>query len=293
MKRGTDNTLYIMKKLLLSILILLPTIAGAQRLVYEKADSIKVMQLLGNAPEFATTSDYMYYFGKQFLGTKYVGKTLDRNKKEQLVINLSELDCTTFVENCMALSLCCKTNRRDFMHFASFIRQIRYRNGSIAYEKRNHYFTQWVQANEEAAFVKSIYSTETPFTALQNINLNFMSKHPEYYPQLVQDKSLVSIIAQGEQAISGMKVRYIPTSALNNSALLKKYIKNGDIIGLQTSKDGLDTSHLGIASWHADGKLHLLNASSIAGKVIDDTNTLYIYMKKQPSRIGIRVVRVL
>jgi hypothetical protein len=38
--------------------------------------------------------------------------------------------------------------------------------------------------------------------------------------------------------------------------------------------------------------LHLLNASSIHKKVIDEPMTLYTYMHKHPVQIGIRVCRV-
>ena len=68
-------------------------------------------------------------------------------------------------------------------------------------------------------------------------------------------------------------------------------IHDGDIIAIITNKKGLDTTHIGIASWHKDG-LHLLNASSIHKKVIDEPMTLYTYMHKHPVQIGIRVCRV-
>lgn len=58
-----------------------------------------------------------------------------------------------------------------------------------------------------------------------------------------------------------------------------------------TNKKGLDTTHIGIASWHQDG-LHMLNASSIHKKVIDEPMLLRTYMMKHPSQIGIRVCRV-
>ena len=58
-----------------------------------------------------------------------------------------------------------------------------------------------------------------------------------------------------------------------------------------TNKKGLDTTHIGLASWHADG-LHLLNASSIHHRVIDEPMLLRTYMSKHPVQTGIRVCRV-
>ena len=59
-----------------------------------------------------------------------------------------------------------------------------------------------------------------------------------------------------------------------------------------TRKKGLDTSHLGFAVWK-EGRLHLLNASSIHKKVVLEPMTLRQYMQKHPSQLGVRVVRVI
>ena len=69
-------------------------------------------------------------------------------------------------------------------------------------------------------------------------------------------------------------------------------IHNGDIIAIVTNKKGLDTSHLGIAIWHTNG-LHMLNASQIREKVVEEAMTLRQYMEKHPSQLGIRIVRFL
>ena len=50
-------------------------------------------------------------------------------------------------------------------------------------------------------------------------------------------------------------------------------------------------SHLGFAVWLEDG-LHLLNASSVHKKVIEEPLTFHEYQKKRPSQTGTRVVRV-
>ena len=48
---------------------------------------------------------------------------------------------------------------------------------------------------------------------------------------------------------------------------------------------------MGLAVWHEDG-LHLMNASSIHKKVIDEPMTLYQYLQKQTSRVGICLMRM-
>ena len=91
--------------------------------------------------------------------------------------------------------------------------------------------------------------------------------------------------------MNGKRYRYVPKGKIANTAVFRNAIHDGDIIAIITNKKGLDTTHIGIASWHEDG-LHLLNASSIHKKVIDEPMTLYTYMHKHPVQIGIRVCRV-
>ena len=68
-------------------------------------------------------------------------------------------------------------------------------------------------------------------------------------------------------------------------------IRNGDILALVTTIEGLDVTHLGFAVWK-NGKLHMLHASSAAGKVINDPVPLHEYMKKRKSQLGVRIFRM-
>jgi hypothetical protein len=53
--------------------------------------------------------------GKSFIGTEYVGGTLDKDtKNEKLVVNLTGLDCVTFVENCLVFGRCVKKGKTSF-----------------------------------------------------------------------------------------------------------------------------------------------------------------------------------
>ena len=47
----------------------------------------------------------MLKYGLSFLKTPYVAHTLEVNDEEKLVVNFDEVDCTTFVEYVLALSL--------------------------------------------------------------------------------------------------------------------------------------------------------------------------------------------
>ena len=53
-----------------------------------------------------------------------------------------------------------------------------------------------------------------------------------------------------------------------------------------------DIAHLGFAVWK-DGKLHLLNASMLHKKVVEEPMTLYQYLQQHSTHTGIRIIRIL
>lgn len=261
-------------------------------MVFQSADSLRVVNLLKEAAaQRQKPSSWMLWFGKKFVGIPYVGGTLDKTRTEQLVINTRELDCTTFVEIVTALTMCAKNQETSFASFCNHLKHVRYIGGEVAYIKRQHYFTIWINDNVKEGIVKDIQKNP-PFTALQKIYVNWMTTHQKNYKMLSAHPQWVSGIRALEQGINGKVYRYIPKAQIANNALYRKTIHDGDIIVILTNKKGLDTTHIGIASWHKDG-LHLLNASSIHKKVIDEPMTLRTYLSKHPVQIGIRVCRVL
>lgn len=260
--------------------------------IYQREDSIKVVALLREAlAQKQKPASWMLWFGKKFAGVPYVGGTLDASQREQLVVNTRELDCTTYVEMVTALTMCARNHETSFSSFCNHLRHIRYIGGEVSYVKRQHYFTVWMEANEREGIVRNVVANP-PFTAVLSINVNWMTTHRSGYKMLAAHPEWVSGIRALEQSVNGKQCRYIPKGTIANSALFRKTIKDGDIIAIVTNKKGLDTTHIGIASWHKDG-LHLLNASSIHKKVIDEPMLLRTYMSKHPTQIGIRICRVL
>ena len=78
----------------------------AQNIEYSKEDSALVVKLLKEAPTQRGNENRIFYFGKKFLGLPYVAHTLELGDTEHLIVNLHGLDCTTFVETVVALSMC-------------------------------------------------------------------------------------------------------------------------------------------------------------------------------------------
>lgn len=267
----------------------------AQSVECTQSDSALVVKLLDEAKNQRGAENPIFYFGKKFLGLPYVGQTLELGDKEHLIVNLHGLDCTTFVETVVALSMCDQQNKRTFDNFCRNLSKIRFREGNMSdYTSRLHYFTWWAEDNERLGIVKDICPKAEPwgaFTAVQTININYMSAHPALYKQLKNHPQFVPIIKQYEQATNGKRFRYIPKKNLawkQETAL--GAIKDGDIVAMLTDSDGLDTRHIGIAFWR-NGRLHLLHASSLYKKVLMSEETFYEYEMKQAKHTGIRVFR--
>ena len=264
---------------------------GMEAVNYQKKDSLRVVSLLKEASSLKSKpKNWMLWFGKKFVGVPYVGGTLDKAKREKLIVNTSELDCTTYVELVTALTLCAERHETSFASFCNRLKHVRYIGGEVSYEKRQHYFTIWIQDNAKEGIVGDI-QTNPPFTAIQKIQVNWMTTHPNSYQMLKGNPTRLKGIKALENSINGKCYRYIPKESIANNTLFRKTIKDGDILVIITNKKGLDTTHIGLASWHSDG-LHLLNASSIHKKVIDEPMTLKTYMSKHPVQIGIRAWRV-
>ena len=290
-----------MKKIILFLItctFVLQTKAQSTVPQYTPEDSIRVMNLLQSAEKDAakdsTAGQTMLRIGRviEKMNIPYVAHTLEPNDQERLIINLRELDCTTFVESAMALTLCVRSGRTTFDDYCRILQKIRYWQGRAPqYIRRLHYFTSWIEDNTTMDLVRELQSPNPPFTAVQTVQAHYMTQHVDKYRMLTVNPQDVPMIREMEKRIEGKKYRYIPKQQLYNNQLLRKTIHDGDIIVIITNIKGLDTQHIGIAAWHADG-LHLLNASSIHHRVIEEPMTLRQYLYKHPTMPGIRVVRI-
>lgn len=282
-----------MKKLfLLFIAVLSYVTTYAYEVDYKPSDSIRVIKLLNDAKKQPESTNYIIYFARKLKGIPYVAHTLEINKKEKLVINLRQLDCTTYVENVVALSMCMNEKKYTFKSFCDNLKKIRYRDDSQPhYTQRLHYFTDWIENNTKKGICKEIQSPAPPFTNTQRINVFYMSENPSKYKMLKENPKYIPTIRKTEQNINQKTYRYIPKTEVKNTNTVRKTIQDGDIIATTTSLKGLDIQHIGFAIWHKDG-LHMLNASSLHHKVVEEPMTLYNYLQKQKTMTGIRIIRL-
>ena len=276
-------------------LIILAWSGGARaQVTHQRQDSLKVVKLLsqGAKQRVKDKKELMTYYGNQLKGVPYVPATLEVNKREQLVVNLRQMDCTTFVETVLALAMTTAQGSQRWTDYCKNLTKIRYENGVMKeYPSRNHYFIWWVESNEKMGIVKKITGTGTSIFKSQNIFIDWMSTHSDSYPMLKGNKQFIKEIAEHEKGTNGKVMMYIPRANLGLSQKKMKYVENGDILAICTKKKGLDTTHIGIAEWGSDGKLHLLNASQIHKKVVLESMTMQQYMKKHPTQLGVWVIK--
>lgn len=224
--------------------------------------------------------------GGWFLQTPYVAKTLELPGDEQLVVNLLELDCTTFVETVVALTRIAKQEVFTYSAFEQELERVRYQHGKRKeYPSRLHYFSDWIFQNQEKGILKDI-SKEIGGKGYDN-SPSFMSSNPKFYVQL-SNVDYVAQLRETEAAIGLRSYYYIPKDEIS------KYecnIQSGDLIAITTSIPNLDIVHVGFAL-AKEGRIHLLHASTTSMEVEVSQKPLHDYLSGNKSQSGIMVGRL-
>jgi len=278
-------------------------VAAAARLLRPHAGTDEDWQIVQDKATWAwelgldtiPMGESMALIGVSFVGTKYVPATLELPGVEQVVVNLQELDCVTFVENTLALALFIRQVEPEILDsemetqaaYRRILTRIRYRGGRVdGYPSRLHYFTDWILDNEAKGIVREVtveLDGEEDYRAI-----DFMSTHPESYRQLA-NLVVLNAIQDREFYLSGLGRHWIPEDDIGPRA---SWIQDGDIIAATSSVDGLDVAHTGLAFWR-DGNLHLLHAPLVGESVEVSDLPLAERVLRIQGQDGIRVVRPL
>ena len=228
----------------------------------------------------------MLEIGRFFLGTLHLAGALETRTAEHLMVNLRKFDCVTFVESVVALTWCLKSQEKSFETFRMLLNKIRYRQGRLeGYSSRLHYFSDWIHDNQKKGILKDVTRKIRGRTLRKTIN--FMTIHPELYPPL-KNASNFRGMKSVEERISRRSLFFIPKKDLRR---LEDRICDGDLIAVTTNAGGLDVQHVGLAA-RVKNRIHLLHASSAAGKVALSPKTLYRYLMQSRVRSGIMVARL-
>lgn len=222
--------------------------------------------LLSTASQLSDAGERIQYISGKFLEIPYKESTLIGNceKDEEFVVNLSGIDCFTFIDYVEALRA-----SFSFDEFLERLRKIRYKTGIVSYRMRNHFFTDWREFNGRS--IKDItreIGREKTHSCLKSLNLR--SDGTLFLPGI---------------PVESRSIDYIPAALIDDHIL--DALSTGDYVGIYTETDGLDVSHVGIAIRH-DGGIYLRHASSAASyrKVTD--RLLVNYMKGKPGIVVLR-----
>jgi hypothetical protein len=282
-----------MKKLFFSLLLLLPLLLPAQgeiEIYCTAENQALVKKQLKELQEKdwpdKSIQEIVIAVGKRFLGTPYEGKTLEVEGEEKLVIHLSGLDCTTFLETAVVLARLVRDDDFTLEGYAQELALIRYRDGEIhEYPSRLHYFSDWMRDNEKKGILKDV--TRELGGLYFPKTINFMGTHRSAYRQLSNDRYFEAILAM-EQSLNQDSIFYIPQEEV---AEREAGIHSGDVIGITSSIDGLDIAHTGLAI-RVEGRIHLLHASSDFKKVMITEKPLADYLLGNKRQDGITVGRL-
>lgn len=240
-----------------------------------------------------------FYDVQTGVGTPYVASTLEPDSLpsdpaafiEPLIVNLAGVDCTTFVEYVTAARLAGQKeiNPADSL-FLSKLQALRYRDGKRGnYATRKHYFFEWISDAEQQGLLTDVTPLMRGAKPLTK-TIDFMSKHPDSYPQLSVCPALVEDVEKVEKQLGAQHVFYIPKANIHKAYAKMRHL---DIVAFVTSIAGLDVQHVGFV-WRPDPAKapRILHASSAKKQVIVDDRTIQQYALSQKTITGIRVVRL-
>ena len=225
-------------------------------------------QIIDSSNELTSEDTKIEKISGNFLNVPYLGHTLigSNTKQEILTINLSGMDCFTYIDYVEAIR-----NSSDFGSFKNQVKNIRYKDGIVEYSTRNHFFSDWPQNNS---------------SNVKDITKNFGSKNT------ITVKKYLNLKEDGSNYLDGIPVverdiTYIPTEKLSPDILEK--LNTGDYIGIYSNLDGLDVSHTGIIV-KKDDKAYIRHASSkkVNNKVLDED--LVVYLKNKPGIVVYRPI---
>ncbi|MGE5682055.1 MAG: N-acetylmuramoyl-L-alanine amidase-like domain-containing protein [Bacillota bacterium] len=232
-------------------------------------------------------NDVIAEIGKSFLGLDYEAHTLETPGEEQLVVHLTGLDCTTFLENALVFARCVKQGKSSFEDYQKELTKVRYRGGKInKYPSRLHYFSDWIFDNAGKGIVKDI--TKEIGGKPYDKKVGFMTKNRDKYVQISKNDEYYNAVKATETAINARMYSYIPKKEVKD---IESKIQNGYLIAITSGLDGMDIAHVGIAVKLDDGRIHFMHAPIVGAKVQITEKPLADYLMKNKSQTGIMVLQ--
>ncbi|HEU4386493.1 MAG TPA: N-acetylmuramoyl-L-alanine amidase-like domain-containing protein [Blastocatellia bacterium] len=178
----------------------------------------------------------------RFLGRPYLEHPLDPEPPNQephvesLVVSLEGFDCVTYIETVLALALAETSDE-----FLFNLRAIRYEDGVVAWEKRNHYMVDWARNNVE-----------------RRVLVDMNDAGPV---EKTRDLGVIERLPQRR-----VTFRCFPKQSVADLP----FITTGDLIMFVSTKKNLDVFHTGFIV-EAESDLVLRHATRQKGAVVEES----------------------
>lgn len=199
------------------------------------------------------------FISEKFLDTPYKASTLtgDLNTPEVFTIDLEGMDCFTYIDYVEAMRL-----SESFPQFEQELKKIRYYDGKVDFQDRNHFFSDWAVYNKNV---------------VRDVTREIGGEKTKEVSKSLNRKKDGTVFLPGIP-VTQRTIHYIPSSEVDKTVTDK--LSTGDYIGVYTDIEGLDVSHTGIIIKKEDG-IFLRHASSRESntKVVDEDLTEYIHNK--------------
>lgn len=263
---------------------------GNVRFNNEATDTTRINEILieTEARHFKTPGEQCEFIARKFLDTPYQAGTLE-GTPEAVTVNLDGVDCTTFVDQVLAMAATVSEGRTSWRDFVYNLERLRYRGGEEnGYASRLHYVCDWAVDNIHRGQIDDA-TRVFPRTNYMVRSIDFMSENRDKYPALADDAEFERI-KNVEIGYRNHRFPYIKTVDLNGKET-KAEFRDGDVVGLVSAAKNIDVTHMGFIV-KVDGEPYLLHASSVDGKVEISSRPLAEYLKRNRSLIGVRVFRL-
>ena len=205
---------------------------------------------------YSTTTEKIAVYSGLALGTPYardcLGEGAEGRCDRDPLIDFTRVDCLTFCEQILALAV-----STDYNDTFKNLQKIRYRNGTIGFNTRNHFvMADWVTHNQ---------------WLLKNVTEEHCGTLCKEMIKTIDRRTFAA--SKGCADTNG----FPPAETVRIHYLLKQHLlsrasglKGSEIMILITTREGIFASHLGFIVKGKDGSLAFRHASSIHNKVIDE-----------------------
>lgn len=209
----------------------------------------------------------MDHFSKVILGTPYLLGPMGESYLDTIdtkpLVNLDSVDCVTFVEHTLALSLAAHEDS-----IFTLLQRIRYRDGKISYSTRKHYMLDdWVG---EGKFAK-------PIGMPGDTTITRVLPKTEFYK-----KKMLKYVVNGKLGVdTPMTIRMLP---YDKAVAWAKTPHTGEFkvlgVGFVGKSDQIDITHTGIIFLYPGETPKLRHASSLRKKVVEQPFAEYLDSRK-------------